>query len=191
VLELHHGGLRAHTKGASEIVLASCDKVIDSNGEVVPLEGSLLEHLKVTINQFANEALRTLCLAYMELESGFYPNGPIPTEGYTCIGIVGIKDPVRPGVKESVALCRAAGISVRMVTGDNINTAKAIARECGILTDSGIAIEGSDFREKKQELDKLIPKIQVVHQHFPFTDCLIKTNPSKSMYLLINILIYR
>lgn len=168
VVELHHGGLRAHTKGASEIVLASCDKVINSNGEVVPLEGRLLEHLKVTINQFANEALRTLCLAYMELESGFSPNGPIPTEGYTCMGIVGIKDPVRPGVKESVALCRAAGITVRMVTGDNINTAKAIARECGILTDSGIAIEGSDFREQKQEeLDKLIPKIQVMARSSP------------------------
>jgi len=162
VLELPDGGLRAHTKGASEIVLAACNKVINSNGEVVPLNKELLTQLEDTINQFAGEALRTLCLAYMELESGFSPKDPIPTEGYTCIGIVGIKDPVRPGVKESVATCRSAGITVRMVTGDNINTAKAIAKECGILTDDGIAIEGPAFREMKQEeLDKIIPKLQV------------------------------
>ncbi|GMP31277.1 hypothetical protein CsSME_00005558 [Camellia sinensis var. sinensis] len=163
VLELPDGGMRAHCKGASEIILAACDKVVNSNGEVVPLNEASINHLKDTIDQFANEALRTLCLAYVELENGFSADNPIPVSGYTCIGIVGIKDPVRPGVKESVALCRSAGVTVRMVTGDNINTAKAIARECGILTDDGIAIEGPDFREKSlEELLKLIPKIQVL-----------------------------
>ncbi|KAF2294705.1 hypothetical protein GH714_015642 [Hevea brasiliensis] len=168
VLELPEGGLRAHTKGASEIVLAACNKVINSKGEVVALDEASLNHLKVTIDQFASEALRTLCLAYMDLENGFSPDNPMPVSGYTCIAIVGIKDPVRPGVKESVAVCRSAGITVRMVTGDNINTAKAIARECGILTDDGIAIEGPDFREKKQdELFELIPKIQVMARSSP------------------------
>uniref|UniRef100_A0A9I9CRZ4 Calcium-transporting ATPase n=1 Tax=Cucumis melo TaxID=3656 RepID=A0A9I9CRZ4_CUCME len=168
VLQFPEGGYRAHTKGASEIVLAACDKVINSSGEVVPLDESSIKHLNVIINQFAGEALRTLCLAYMELENGFAVNDPIPVSGYTCIGIVGIKDPVRPGVKESVAVCRSAGITVRMVTGDNINTAKAIARECGILTDDGIAIEGPDFREKSQEeLLQIIPKIQVMARSSP------------------------
>lgn len=170
VLELPNGGgLRAHSKGASEIVLATCDKVINANGNVVPIDAEMLEHLKTTIDQFANESLRTLCLVYMDLENaGFSPDDPMPTEGYTCIGIVGIKDPVRPGVKESVAICRSAGITVRMVTGDNINTAKAIARECGILTDDGIAIEGPVFREKSlEELVKIIPKIQVMARSSP------------------------
>lgn len=165
VLERPEGGLRAHCKGASEIVLAACDKVINSNGQVVPLDNESINSLNATINAFANEALRTLCLAYLELDKGFSPNDPIPFSGYTCIGIVGIKDPVRPGVKQSVATCRSAGITVRMVTGDNINTAKAIARECGILTDDGIAIEGPEFREKRQEeLLTLIPKIQVFNR---------------------------
>ncbi|XP_022950893.1 calcium-transporting ATPase 2, plasma membrane-type-like [Cucurbita moschata] len=168
VLQFPEGGFRAHTKGASEIVLAACDKVINSSGEAVPLDEASIKHLNATINQFAGEALRTLCLAYMELEKGFSVNDPIPVSGYTCIGIVGIKDPVRPGVKESVATCRSAGITVRMVTGDNINTAKAIARECGILTDDGIAIEGPDFREKTQEeLLQIIPKIQVMARSSP------------------------
>lgn len=163
VLELPEGGgMRAHTKGASEIILAACDKYIDLTGEVVPMDETSITHLKKTIDAFADEALRTLCLAYSDLENGFEASEDIPSSGYTCIGIVGIKDPVRPGVPESVALCRSAGICVRMVTGDNINTAKAIARECGILTDDGIAIEGPVFREKNlEELHQIIPKIQV------------------------------
>ncbi|KAF8404887.1 hypothetical protein HHK36_009782 [Tetracentron sinense] len=165
VLELPDGGLRAHCKGASEIILAACDKVINANGDVVTLDEASMNHLKDIIEQFASEALRTLCLAYIELGNDFSANNPIPVTGYTCIGIVGIKDPVRPGVKESVAICRSAGITVRMVTGDNITTAKAIARECGILTDKGIAIEGPEFREKShEELTELIPKIQVAKE---------------------------
>ncbi|XP_041018930.1 calcium-transporting ATPase 1-like [Juglans microcarpa x Juglans regia] len=167
-LELPNGGFRVHSKGASEIVLAACDKVIDSNGEIVPLNEKSINHLKDTIDQFASEALRTLCLAYMEIGNEFSAESPIPTNGYTCIGIVGIKDPVRPGVRESVAICKAAGITVRMVTGDNINTAKAIARECGILTGEGIAIEGPEFREKsEEELLEIIPKLQVMARSLP------------------------
>ncbi|XP_006664154.1 calcium-transporting ATPase 10, plasma membrane-type [Oryza brachyantha] len=168
ILELPGGGCRAHCKGASEIVLAACDKFIDDTGSVVPLDKTTADKLNGIIESFANEALRTLCLAYREMEEGFSVEEQIPVQGYTCIGIVGIKDPVRPGVRESVATCRSAGIMVRMVTGDNINTAKAIARECGILTEDGLAIEGPEFREKSlEELLKLIPKIQVMARSSP------------------------
>ncbi|RYQ80929.1 hypothetical protein Ahy_Scaffold1g106997 isoform A [Arachis hypogaea] len=71
VVELPGGGLRAHCKGASEIILASCDKVLNSAGEVVLLNEESSNHLKATIDQFANEALRTLCLAYKELGPEF------------------------------------------------------------------------------------------------------------------------
>ncbi|XP_077233805.1 calcium-transporting ATPase 10, plasma membrane-type-like [Tasmannia lanceolata] len=168
VLQLPGGGFRAHCKGASEIILAACDKVMDPSGNVVPLDEATINHLNDTIKRFACEALRTLCVAYMDVGDDFSVKSQIPVGGYTCIGIVGIKDPVRPGVKESVAICRSAGITVRMVTGDNINTAKAIARECGILTDDGIAIEGPEFRKKSQdEMNKLIPKIQVMARSSP------------------------
>ncbi|TVU49405.1 hypothetical protein EJB05_00713 [Eragrostis curvula] len=168
ILELPGGGCRAHCKGASEIVLAACDKFIDETGSVVPLDKTTSEKLNGIIDSFASEALRTLCLAYREMEEGFPATEQIPLQGYTCIGIVGIKDPVRPGVRESVATCRSAGIKVRMVTGDNINTAKAIARECGILTDDGVAIEGPEFREKTlEELLELVPKIQVMARSSP------------------------
>ncbi|KAF7043817.1 hypothetical protein CFC21_053128 [Triticum aestivum] len=167
ILELPGGGYRAHCKGATEIVLAACDKFIDGSGSVVPLDKKTANMLNDIIETFSSEALRTLCLAYRGLEDGSTQE-EIPLQGYTFIGIVGIKDPVRPGVRESVASCRSAGIAVKMVTGDNINTAKAIARECGILTDGGLAIEGAEFREKTpKELLELIPKMQVLARSSP------------------------
>lgn len=175
VLELPGEGFQAHCKGASEIILSACDKTLTLEGEVVALDEKSIKHLNDTIEQFANEALRTLCLAYKDIGGDFSDGNPVPFEGYTLIGIVGIKDPVRPGVKESVAICRSAGITVRMVTGDNINTAKAIARECGILTDGGVAIEGPEFRMKtEEELQELIPKLQVIH--YPATTYLFSSS---------------
>jgi len=148
--------------------LDTCDKVLDSTGQAVPLDEIGINHLRNTIEGFASEALRTLCLVYVDLENNFSPDNQIPKNGYTCIAIVGIKDPVRPGVKDAVETCKSAGITVRMVTGDNINTAKAIAKECGILTHDGVAIEGPDFRQKSiEELRDLIPKIQVMARSSP------------------------
>ncbi|XP_050889630.1 ABC transporter C family member 9-like [Lathyrus oleraceus] len=106
-----------------------------ANGDVVPLDEESINHLQTTINQFTNEALRTLCLAYMELENEFSAEDTIPVTGFTCIGVVGIKDPVRPGVKESVALCRSGGITVRMVTGDNTKPAKKPVGNISIHTE--------------------------------------------------------
>eukprot|EP01018_Ginkgo_biloba_P029229 Gb_33893 [translate_table: standard] len=168
VVELPGGNRRAYCKGAAEIILKMCDKVLDSSGQVVPLDEVASSYVMKIIDGFASEALRTLSLAFIDLEENFSSENQIPGEGYTFIAIVGIKDPVRPGVKDAVEICKSAGITVRMVTGDNINTAKAIATECGILTEDGIAIEGPDFREKSlQEMKELIPKIQVMARSSP------------------------
>jgi P-type Ca2+ transporter type 2C len=161
IVNLPGGRHRAFCKGASEIILRMCNKIVDSGGEIKPLEESKMKETLEIINSFACDALRTLCLAFIDME-GYDESEEIPTEGYTLLAVFGIKDPVRPGVKEAVKMCLDAGIMVRMVTGDNINTAKAIAKECGILTADGLAIEGSDFRSKSpEEMKELIPKIQV------------------------------
>ncbi|TXG70390.1 hypothetical protein EZV62_005325 [Acer yangbiense] len=160
-------GLRAFCKGASEIVLEMCDKLIDDHGETVPLSEEKFQEVTDIINGFASEALRTLCLVFKDLNGSSYENN-IPDNGYTLIAVVGIKDPVRPGVKEAVQTCLAAGITVRMVTGDNINTAKAIARECGILTPDGEAVEGPEFRNMSpDEMKRIIPKLQVMARSMP------------------------
>ncbi|OVA12938.1 Cation-transporting P-type ATPase [Macleaya cordata] len=167
LVALPTGGFRDFCKGASEIILKMCNKIIDSNGEPVVLSEEQRKNITEVINDFANEALRTLCLAFKDMDETS-KKVAIPEEGYTLIAVVGIKDPLRPGVKDAVQTCLAAGITVRMVTGDNINTAKAIARECGILTDGGLAIEGADFRSKSpEEMKELIPKIQVMARSLP------------------------
>uniref|UniRef100_A0A0D6QRY0 Calcium-transporting ATPase n=1 Tax=Araucaria cunninghamii TaxID=56994 RepID=A0A0D6QRY0_ARACU len=168
VVELPDGKRRAYCKGASEIVLKMCNSVIHANGSVCALDEVAASYVTNIINGLSSEALRTLCFAFINLEDDFAPDKEIPRNGYTCVSIVGIKDPVRPGVKEAVQVCKSAGITVRMVTGDNINTAKAIATECGILTDDGMAIEGPDFRQRSlEERTMLIPKIQVMARSSP------------------------
>ncbi|KAL3537603.1 hypothetical protein ACH5RR_000969 [Cinchona calisaya] len=167
IVSLPGGKLRAFCKGASEIVLGFCDKLVNKDGKCVPLSEDQRTSLTNVINGFACEALRTLCLAFKDIEGNSSPD-TIPENKYTLLAIVGIKDPVRPGVREAVQTCLDAGITVRMVTGDNIHTAKAVARECGILTDDGIAIEGPEFRDKSpQEMKEIIPKLQVMARSLP------------------------
>lgn len=173
------GSVRAFCKGASEIILQMCDKMIDSDGNTVSLSEEKIKDILNVINNFACEALRTLCLAFKDMDDS-YNADDIPTDGYTLIAVLGIKDPVRPGVKKAVETCIAAGITVRMVTGDNINTAKAIAKECGIFTDDGLAMEGSDFRSKRpEEMKTLIPKLQVLARSLPLDKHTLVTNLRK------------
>ncbi|XP_027912992.1 putative calcium-transporting ATPase 11, plasma membrane-type [Vigna unguiculata] len=164
---LPDGGIRAFCKGASEIILKMCNKIIDCNGEVVDLPEDQANKVFSIINDFASEALRTLCLAFKDINA-MHGEANIPDSGYTLIALVGIKDPVRPGVKEAVQTCKAAGITIRMVTGDNIHTAEAIAKECGILTEGGVAIEGPKFRDlSSEEMKDTIPRIQVMARSLP------------------------
>lgn len=73
-----------------------------------------------------------------------------------------LQDPVRKEVPDAVTTCKRAGIFVRMVTGDNVHTAQHIAKECGILTEGGLALEGPQFRVMPEhELVKLLPRLQV------------------------------
>lgn len=167
LVSLRGGGSRVFCKGASEIILKMCDKSVDSNGDLMHISELQTELVMDAINGFASEALRTLCLAYKDFD-GNYTEENFPADGYTLVAVVGIRDPVRPGVREAVKSCINAGITIRMVTGDNIHTAKAIAKECGILTDDGLAIEGPDFRNLSlDEMKELIPKIQVMARSLP------------------------
>ena len=90
-----------------------------------------------------------------------------PDHDLTVSCIVGIKDPVRKEVPGAVRTCTKAGIMVRMVTGDNIHTAQHIAREYGILDDTGFAIEGPEFRATpREEMMERLPHLQARRQNF-------------------------
>ncbi|KAH7285103.1 hypothetical protein KP509_33G012900 [Ceratopteris richardii] len=167
------GSVWVHWKGASEVILSQCTKYIDAEGNIIDLTTEKVEELEGIIITFANAALRTLCFAYRELTEheaqGLRTRKPeIPDKDLICLAIVGIKDPLRPGVADAVRKCQIAGIKVRMVTGDNIMTAKAIATECGILNKEGIAIEGKKFREMEPEDQyKILPSLQVMARSSP------------------------
>ncbi|KAL7194448.1 hypothetical protein ACSBR1_034797 [Camellia fascicularis] len=157
------GGIRAFCTGAAEIILNGCNKIVCSNGESVHFSEEQKENILDIIKRFCCGALRTLCLAFKDINDS--SDCIVPDDDYTLIAIVGISDPLRLEVKNVVQTCLAAGITVCMVTGDNINTANAVAKECGILTDYGLAIEGPDFRSKSpEELEELIPNFQVARE---------------------------
>jgi len=164
---------RVHVKGASEIVLGLCKNIYDVQSRgTKALTAETSEQINAVIKKWASDGLRTVVLAYKgkndELtlsEDGIPLN--FDTE-LTFLGLFGIKDPVRKEVPDAVKKCQRAGLTIRMVTGDNILTANKIAQECGILDSTGISLEGPVFREmteaKKREI---VPRLQVLARSSP------------------------
>ncbi|CCT70717.1 probable calcium P-type ATPase NCA-3 (Ca2+-transporting ATPase) [Fusarium fujikuroi IMI 58289] len=155
-------GYRVLIKGASEIMVSFCSTEVNpSTGAVEALDRKAADD---AIMAFARKSLRTIGLVYKDFEE--MPD--LENLGdLTLLGIVGIQDPVREGVPQAVQNARRAGVVTRMVTGDNLVTARAIATECGIFTD-GIVMEGPDFRKlSEEELDKVIPRLQVLARSSP------------------------
>jgi magnesium-transporting ATPase (P-type) len=164
--------IRSYTTGGSDFVLAKCTRIMRADGSIEALDQTERDSIaQEVIRSMAQKSLRTLALAYRDFgSSSELPEGyeeTAPESELTLYGVVGIKDPLRPEVPGAVAQCRDAGVMVRMVTGDNIDTAKAIARECGILT-NGIAMEGPDFRKlTPAQLDDILPRLQVLARSSP------------------------
>jgi len=183
VIKLPTGGYRMLVKGASEIMLRYCNNIVQDPTmgiEHTQLSGSNREMLDHLIDTYASKSLRTIGFIHRDFEA-WPPKGARRAEDdrtqavfedvckdMTFLGLVGIQDPLRKGVSESVADCIMAGVFPRMVTGDNINTAKAIAKECGIFTPGGLAMEGPEFRKmSKHEQREIIPKLQVLARSSP------------------------
>ena len=154
VVTKDNNALRLHIKGAPEVVIKSCSHYLNADGSVVTLENEDTELLNTTINQMTERALRVLALAYKDMtkcnldltdENGF---PAVESNGLVLIALAGIRDPIREEVPDAVIKCQNAGIRIIMVTGDNKSTAKAIAKECNIITsDSQIVMEGKEFAE--------------------------------------------
>jgi Ca2+-transporting ATPase len=159
---------RLYTKGGSEIVLELCKTMLSSNGQsVTPITPNDLAFIQRNIKKWASQGLRTMVLAYRDTNQQLMTiednSKDDPEHDLTFIGLVGIKDPLRREVPGAVAVCQKAGITIRMVTGDNILTASKIARECGIMYGNGIALEGPIFRNmSREEKEAIIPKLQVL-----------------------------
>ncbi|CAI5695325.1 plasma membrane calcium-transporting ATPase 1 isoform X4 [Oreochromis niloticus] len=183
VLKNPDGSYRMFTKGASEILLEKCSKILVNSGRARGFKDeNRLKVVKVVVEQMASKGLRTICLAYKDFPVSDgepdWENEALILTGLTCIAVVGIEDPVRPEVPEAIKKCQQAGITVRMVTGDNISTARAVASKCGILDteDNFLCLEGKEFNQlicnplgqiEQERLDKIWPKLRVLARSSP------------------------
>ncbi|GAB2268483.1 Calcium-transporting ATPase 9, plasma membrane-type [Dionaea muscipula] len=179
-LQLTNADVHIHWKGAAEMVLASCTHFLDANGGMKSMDNDK-SFFKEVIDDMAAKSLRCVAFAYKPCDKDKVPNTneeelakwALPEDSLVLLAIVGIKDPCRPGVKDAVKLCADAGVKVRMVTGDNIQTAKAIALECGILASDADAtepsiIEGKAFRAlSEEEREKIAKRITVMGRSSP------------------------
>ncbi|XP_044307413.1 plasma membrane calcium-transporting ATPase 2 isoform X3 [Varanus komodoensis] len=182
VIKMPDESFRMYSKGASEIVLKKCSKILNTAGEPrVFRPRDRDEMVKKVIEPMACDGLRTICVAFRDFpsspEADWDNENDILTD-LTCICVVGIEDPVRPEVPEAIRKCQRAGITVRMVTGDNINTARAIAIKCGIIHpgEDFLCLEGKEFNRRirnekgdieQERIDKIWPKLRVLARSSP------------------------
>lgn len=187
-----NGGYRVYCKGASEIVLKKCSFIYGQDGVLEKFTRDMQERLlHQVIEPMACDGLRTICIAFRDFVPGKADINQVHIDGepnwddeenivsnLTCLGVVGIEDPVRPEVPDAIRKCQRAGITVRMVTGDNINTARSIATKCGIIRpqDDFLIMEGKEFNRRIRDsngdiqqhlLDKVWPKLRVLARSSP------------------------
>ena len=171
VVEEADGTFEQYTKGGPDVVLSRCTHVYD-NGEIVPMTDERREQILAANKSMADQALRVLALSsrtYTEKPSDFSPEA-LEHDLVFC-GLSGMIDPVRPEVTAAIAEAKEAGIRAVMITGDHIDTAVAIAKDLGIITDASQAITGAqldkisdeDFKERVTEFS-VYARVQPEHK---------------------------
>jgi Ca2+-transporting ATPase len=176
VVKLGAGSYRLFVKGAPEILLGNSTKAVTCAGALKQpaLTADTERVFKNVLSEFTQHALRAIGFAFRDY-SAWPPKGwnhERRTEDFldqlTFVGVFGLQDPLRPGVKEAVNRCFQAGVGIKMVTGDNLGTAKAIASESGILTEDGVVMEGVQFRKlSAADMDSIVPRLQVLARSSP------------------------
>lgn len=155
------GEIIQYTKGAPDEILKKCNSFVE-NEKVLPLTDEKRKEILAKNKEFADKALRVLAAGYSKLDT--VPDN-YTTElenGLTFIGLVGMIDPVRPEVKDAIDECKQAGIHAIMITGDHKDTAVAIAKQLGIITDASEAITGAELNEiSDEEFETAVEKYSV------------------------------
>ncbi|MCD6030538.1 MAG: ATPase [Thermomicrobiales bacterium] len=159
--------IRAYVKGAPDVVLGLSTTGLNAQGSPEPIESHQQRALEEN-DRLASEGLRVLAVAYRDFDpDSFNPSGDLlgQVKDLTLVAFVGIVDPPRKEAKDAIALCKDAGIRVRMITGDHATTAAAIARQLGI---TGRAVTGSEFAAMSDaEVDRQIEDIGVIARVAP------------------------
>ncbi len=146
-----NGHVIQYTKGAPDVILNLCTSYL-KDGKPVPMTDAYRAEILASNKAMADKALRVLCCAQRTYNAAPNSFEPADLEKDLCfIGLSGMIDPVRPEVKDAIAECNSAGVRAIMITGDHIDTAMAIAKELGILTEGRLAITGSQLSEMSDE----------------------------------------
>lgn len=178
MIGLPGGKVRVLVKGAPEIVAKYCTHYATPTGSLAPLSDTKVQELADAQDAMANAQKRVICLAHKDVDAASLPAAPgamtdedidaLCTAGLCIDAYVGIIDPLRPDVPASVSTAQAAGVKVRMVTGDNLKTAVAIADKAGIFKTGDIAMEGPEFRKlTPAQLDEMLPRLTVLARSAP------------------------
>jgi len=138
------GKYRVHTKGAIDNILVRANKIL-VNGEVLPLTEEAKNKILKVAEEMSDDALRVLGVAFKDVDSQISPEEM--EKDLVVVGIVGMIDPPRTEVKDSIVEAKKAGITPIMITGDHKNTAVAIAKELGIATDISQSLTGAEIDE--------------------------------------------
>ncbi|KAK9930939.1 hypothetical protein M0R45_018241 [Rubus argutus] len=174
--------IHVHLKGAAEMILAMCTSYYNASGLVEDMDDNVKRNFEQTIQGMAASSLRCIAFAHKEVPAEeqvvIDQKVLLKEDGLTLLGLVGLKDPCRPGVKKAVEDCQYAGVNIKMITGDNVFTAKAIATECGILRHGqdmlGAVIEGMEFRNyTPEERMEKVETICVMARSSPFDKLLM------------------
>ncbi|MBE6008278.1 MAG: cation-transporting P-type ATPase, partial [Lachnospiraceae bacterium] len=153
-------------KGAFDVLINKCDAVL-INGKMVPMDERYKIRLAEENRDMAKKALRVLGVAMKETKE--LPDKVEAEKGLTLVGLVGLMDPPREEAKESVALCKKAGIRPVMITGDHILTALAVAGELGIYRENDLYLTGNEIEDMTDdELKKRVPFCTVFARVSPF-----------------------
>ncbi|KAJ9700479.1 hypothetical protein PVL29_006004 [Vitis rotundifolia] len=175
--------VHVHWKGAAEMILAMCSTYYDASGSMRDLGHVERTTFEQIIQGMAASSLRCIAFAHNQLPEEEHEireaTQKLKEDSLTLIGLVGIKDPCRPGVRKAVEDCQHAGVNIKMITGDNIFTARAIATECGILRpdqdmNNEAVVEGEVFRQyTPDERMEKVDKICVMARSSPFDKLLM------------------
>jgi calcium-translocating P-type ATPase len=151
-------------KGAPEKIITACSSAMTSDGLVVSFERK--DELNAKIKEFTTNSIRCIALG---IANGKLVENELPND-MTFLGIIGVVDPVRKEVPEAVRVAHEAGIQVIEITGDCIETAIAVAKECGIYKDGDVALTNDEFEKMSDdEIKTIIPRLRVISRCSPNT----------------------
>ncbi len=159
--------VEAYVKGAPDLLLRNCDRIL-INGKIKKLTPKDRKKILSVNNSFAESALRVLAFAFKDVSKIKKYSVEAVEKNLVFIGLAGMIDPPRDGVKEAIKKCEEAGIGVMVITGDHALTTKAVAKQIGLFKEGDIILTGEELDKlSDKQLEEKISKIRIIARALP------------------------